>query len=40
MWIEFLTYCAEILAPALGWVGLISLGAGVVLAAPAGLRRR
>ncbi len=36
MWIDVLTYCAEILAPSLGWTGLISLTAGAVLAiAPA-----
>ncbi len=37
MWIEFLVFCAETLAPALGWVGLISLGTGIALAP---LRRR
>lgn len=39
MWIEFLAFCAEALAPALGWVSLISLTTGALLAAAPAARR-
>ncbi len=39
MWMDFLVFCAETLVPALGWVGLVSLATGLVLAAAPRPRR-